>query len=74
MPPQWKVGDVSSMTIDAQGNIWLLHRPRTLKGEDLKKAAPPVMVFDVDGNFIKAWGGDGQGYDWPQREHGIYID
>src|SRR5499427_4620603 len=74
VPPQWKVGDVSSFTADAQGNIWLLHRPRTLKGEDLKKAAPPVMVFDVNGNFIKAWGGDGAGYEWPQREHGIYID
>src|SRR5262250_2298194 len=74
VPPQWKVGDVSSFTTDAQGNIWLLHRPRTLKGEDLKKAAPPVMVFDVNGNFIKAWGGDGAGYEWPQREHGIYID
>jgi len=74
VPPQWKVGDVSSFTTDAQGNIWLIHRPRTLKGEDLKKAAPPVMVFDEGGKFIKAWGGDGQGYEWPQREHGIYID
>jgi hypothetical protein len=74
VPPQWKVGDVSSFTTDAQGNIWLIHRPRTLKGDDLKKAAPPVMVFDVNGNFVKAWGGEGQGYDWPQREHGIYID
>ena len=27
-----------------------------------------------DGNFIRAWGGEGQGYEWPQREHGIYID
>jgi hypothetical protein len=74
VPPQWKVGDVSSFTTDADGNIWMLHRPRTLKGEDLKRAAPPVMVFDVDGNFVKAWGGDGEGYEWPQREHGIYID
>jgi hypothetical protein len=74
VPPQWKVGDVSSFTTDADGNIWLLHRPRTLKGEDLKKAAPPVMVFDAEGRFIKAWGGDGEGYEWPQREHGIYID
>ena len=35
---------------------------------------PPVMVFDPAGNFIKGWGGDGAGFDWPQREHGIYID
>src|ERR1700751_6173896 len=74
VPPQWKVGDVSSCTSDAQGNIWLIHRRRTLKGDDLKKAAPPVMGFDVNGNFVKGWGGDGPGYEWPQREHGIYID
>jgi hypothetical protein len=74
VPPQWKLGDVSSMASDAQGNIWVLHRPRTLKGDDFAKAAPPVIVFDQAGNYVKSWGGDGQGYDWPQREHGIYID
>jgi hypothetical protein len=74
VPPQWKLGDVSSMASDAQGNIWVLHRPRTLKGDDFAKAAPPVMVFDQAGNYVKSWGGDGPGYDWPQREHGIYID
>jgi hypothetical protein len=62
VPPQWKLGDVSSMASD------------TLKGDDFAKAAPPVMVFDQAGNYVKSWGGDGQGYDWPQREHGIYID
>jgi hypothetical protein len=74
VPPQWKLGDVSSMASDAQGNIWVLHRPRTLKGDDFAKAAPPVIVFDQAGNYVKSWGGDGHGYDWPQREHGIYID
>jgi len=74
VPPQWKLGDVSSMTTDAQGNIWVLHRPRTLKDPDFAKAAPPVIVFDQAGNYVKSWGGEGQGYDWPQREHGIYID
>jgi DNA-binding beta-propeller fold protein YncE len=74
VPPQWKLGDVSSMASDAQGNIWVLHRPRTLKGDDFAKAAPPVIVFDQAGNYVKSWGGDGQGYEWPQREHGIYID
>jgi DNA-binding beta-propeller fold protein YncE len=37
-------------------------------------AAPPVMVFDTAGNFIKAWGGAGSGFEWPEREHGIHID
>lgn len=75
LPPKWKLGDPSSFAIDAQDNVWLLHRPRTLlKPEDAKMAAPPVIVFDAAGNFIKAWGGDGAGYQWPEREHGIHID
>jgi len=37
-------------------------------------AAPPVIVFDPADNFVKAWGGEGSGYEWPQREHGIHID
>ena len=74
VPPKWKLGDPSSFAVDAQDNIWLLHRPRTLKGEDAPMAAPPVMVFDPAGNFVKAWGGAGSGYEWPEREHGIHID
>jgi len=74
LPPQFKLGDASSFAIDAQDNVWLLHRPRTLKPEDASKAAPAIVVFDAAGNFIKAWGGAGSGYDWPEREHGIHID
>jgi len=74
VPPQWKLGDASSFAVDAQDNVWLLHRPRTLKPEDAAKAAPPIVVWDAAGNFIKAWGGAASGYDWPEREHGIHID
>ena len=75
VPPQWKLGDPSSIAIDAQDHVWVLHRPRTLvKPGDAAKAAPPVIVFDTAGNFIKAWGGAGKGYEWPEREHGIHID
>src|SRR5262249_26247946 len=61
--PPGKLGDASSFAVDAQDNVWLLHRPRTLKGDDLAKAAPPIVVFDAAGNFTKAWGGAGSGYD-----------
>ena len=74
VPEQWRLGDVSSVAIDAQGNAWLLHRPRTLPPEQAHMAAPAVIGFDPDGNFIDAWGGDGEGYEWPQREHGLHID
>jgi hypothetical protein len=74
VPAHWKLGDASSIAIDAQDNIWVLHRPRTLKPEQASMAAPPVIVFDGAGNYIKAWGGAHEGYEWPEREHGIYID
>ena len=74
VPEKWKLGDPSSFAIDAQDNVWLLHRPRTLPPEQAAMAAPPVMVFDPSGKFIKAWGGAGSGYEWPEREHGIHID
>jgi DNA-binding beta-propeller fold protein YncE len=74
VPAKWKLGDASSFAVDSQDNVWLLHRPRTLKPDEAAMAAPPVMVFDSAGNFIKAWGGAGSGYDWPEREHGIHLD
>jgi DNA-binding beta-propeller fold protein YncE len=33
-----------------------------------------VLEFDQNGNFIQGWGGPGAGYDWPETEHGIYVD
>ena len=74
VPPNMKLGDASSFAIDAQDNVWLLHRPRTLKPDQTAMAGKPIMVFDGAGNFVKSWGGDGTGFDWPQREHGIHID
>jgi hypothetical protein len=74
MPPGMKMGDPSSIAIDAQDNVWVLHRPRTLKTEEIPTAAKPIVIFDSAGNFLRQWGGDGPGYEWPQREHGIHID
>src|SRR4029453_17228376 len=36
--------------------------------------APPVMEFDPEGNLVQAWGGPGAGYDWPENEHGVFVD
>ena len=74
VPPQFRVGDVSSFAVNAQDEVFLLHRPRTLKPEQAAMAAPPVMVFDASGNYLRSWGGAGQGYEWVEREHGIHID
>jgi hypothetical protein len=55
-PPQWKVGDVADINADLQGNVYLLQRPRLLNKADFASAAPPVLVFDRNGNFLRAWG------------------
>jgi hypothetical protein len=36
--------------------------------------APPVLEFDEAGNLIGNWGGPGEGYDWPETNHGIFVD
>lgn len=74
VPAQWKLGHPSSVAVDAQDRIFVLSRPRTLPDEEFSMAAPPVMIFDAAGDYVSSWGGAGNGYDWPQREHGIHID
>ena len=72
VPDKWRLGDASSIGIDAQDNVYVLHRPRTLKAGE--PAAPAILVFDAAGVFLRAWGGPGSGFEWPEREHGIHID
>lgn len=74
LPNNWVLGVVSSVATDKRDHVWILHRPRTV-AENLKaQAAPPVLEFDADGKFVRAWGGDAPGHDWPVTEHGITID
>jgi len=74
VPEKWKLGFISSVSVDAEDHVWILHRPRTLPESDAAASAPPVLEFDNAGNFIQAWGGPGTGYEWPEREHGISVD
>lgn len=73
-PANMRFGDPSSIALDAMDNAFVLTRPRVLDPAEGGPIAPPVTVFDPDGNYITGWGGDGPGYEWPQREHGILID
>jgi DNA-binding beta-propeller fold protein YncE len=33
-----------------------------------------VLEFDQQGNLLRSWGGPGQGYEWPESNHGIFVD
>ncbi len=73
IPNGWTLGQVSSAASDSDGNIWIIHRYRTVKPG--VKTGPPVMEFDPAGNYVKGWGGQpGDGYTWPTSEHGITVD
>ena len=74
IPNGWVFGWVSSASVDNQDHVWVLQRPGTLRPEEKAKAAPPLLEFDAAGKFIQGWGGAGAGYEWPETEHGIYLD
>ena len=33
-----------------------------------------MLEFDAEGKLVRGWGGPANGYDWPDNEHGIYVD
>src|SRR5262244_4196300 len=83
LPNNWILGQVSGVAVDSHDHLWVIHRPRTTdehdnylrdKTADCCPPAPPVLEFDQAGNLVQAWGGPGQGYDWPDTEHGVYVD
>jgi hypothetical protein len=74
LPPKWRLGNTSAVSVDADGHVWVLHRPRTLPENLRAMAAPPVLEFDGSGNFLNGWGGAAAGYEWPENEHGLHVD
>ena len=84
LPNHWLLGMTIGVWVDEQDHVWIIHRgtPTLHANEralDLKvgeccTAAPPVLVFDQAGNLVRAWGGPGQGYEWPESNHGIHVD
>ncbi len=85
LPNKWILGQVSGIATDKYDRIWVVHRPRSLTPRERAAegnppeakccvAAPPVLALDASGNLLFTWGGPGAGYEWPESEHGIYVD
>lgn len=77
LPNHWLVGAVVGVAVDARDHVWITHRPSTLQPNETRsfwRAAPPVLEFDAAGTLVSSWGGPGTGYEWPQLEHGVYVD
>jgi len=86
IPNEGLLGMTIGASVDAQDNVWIVHRgAATLhnneKGAELNppvaiccRSAPPVIAFNPDGEVIHAWGGPRQGYEWPESMHGVHVD
>jgi DNA-binding beta-propeller fold protein YncE len=81
VPGNLVIGELEAVSIDDQDHVWALTtspheyngRAQTVKPGRSNKLAP-LLEFDAAGNFIQAWGGSSDGYDWPSSEHGLTVD
>ena len=85
LPNHWLQGQTIGVSVDDKDHIWIIHRAGSLEAGELHATtnppiaqccapAPPVLSFDQEGNLVTSWGGKGEGYDWPDSNHGITID
>jgi len=85
LPNHWVVGNTIGVSVDAQDHVWIIHRKGSLEAKEIYATAnppaaecctpaPPVLEFDQAGNLLASWGGPGQGYEWPESNHGITVD
>ncbi|MGE5836165.1 MAG: hypothetical protein ACM4AI_16945 [Acidobacteriota bacterium] len=85
LPNNWLLGQAIGVGVDAQDHVWIVHRQDSLSANETAaeqnppagsccRRAPPILEFDQQGNLLRHWGGPGQGYDWPNSNHGITID
>jgi len=85
LPNNWMLGQVGGIFADSHDHIWVTSRPRTLDNNDKYAAldppqadccipSPPVLEFDQAGNLIQSWGGPSKDYEWPDNEHGMFVD
>ena len=85
LPNHWIMGQTIGVSADGQDHIWIIHRAGSLEAGEVHATtkpqiaqccapAPPVLEFDQAGNLLASWGGPGQGYDWPDSNHGITVD
>jgi DNA-binding beta-propeller fold protein YncE len=73
LPVDLVMGEVVAVAVDARDHVWVLHRPRTVKDHPASQVAPPITEFDPAGQYLRGFGGPGEGYEWPTNEHTLAL-
>lgn len=70
------LGDISGLHVDQNDNVWVVHRRRYAfdSWNDDEYRIPPVIVLNPYGDIIDSWGGPSTQWDWPESEHGVFVD
>ncbi len=86
LPNHWILGMTIGVGVDSRDHVYIIHRgAATLDAKEKYAmasppaseccvAAPPILEFDAEGNLVKSWGGPGEGFEWPESNHGITPD
>ena len=60
IPNNWVLGEVTSISVDKQDHIWVLHVPQSIPEAQRANAAPPVLEFDQSGKLLSELGRAGR--------------
>src|SRR4051812_14193960 len=54
IPNNWVLGEVTSISVDRNDRIWVLHVPQSIPEAQRANAAPPVLQFDAAGKLLNS--------------------
>ncbi len=86
LPNHWVLGSAIGVGVDSRDHVFVIHRRNSFNerteigaATDPKTGeccipAPNILEFDPEGNLVNAWGGPGEGYAWPDSNHGLTLD
>lgn len=86
LPDQWVLGSAIGVGVDSRDHVFVIHRRNSFNERTEIGAAtdpptgtcctpaPNILEFDPQGRLVNAWGGPGEGYEWPQSNHGLTVD
>ena len=80
LPNNWTLGNAIGIAVDSADHVWMMHRITGVNdnfqtpGASCCTVAPPILEFNQAGDLTGSWSGPGDGFTWPDSDHGLWID